>query len=148
MERAAPRFTPCSRNSYIISVTSYEDQTVAGVLYSPVLDCSFAFRNLIQMLLRMEDLMDRVNLPQRGMERRTFQEGPPGDPLKGLCPGVKGPVLATFKVSIFFRQNASWQGNMIWSEKKVEANFRSVLELVGLMDSALRPRSESGPTEF
>ena len=45
--------------------------------------------------------------------------------------------LATFQLSVLFRQNASWQGSLTWLERAEEARFRSVLELVGLLDSAL-----------
>ncbi|NLW65775.1 MAG: hypothetical protein GXY26_06040, partial [Clostridiales bacterium] len=36
-----------------------------------------------------------------------------------------------------FRQNASWQGVITWAEDRREESFRSALELVFLMDSAL-----------
>lgn len=39
---------------------------------------------------------------------------------------------------ILFRQNASWQGSVLWREGGQEERFRSALELVLLMDSALR----------
>jgi len=38
---------------------------------------------------------------------------------------------------ILFRQNASWQGSVVWVEGRQEERFRSALELVLLMDSAL-----------
>ena len=47
-------------------------------------------------------------------------------------------ALCTFAVRILFRQNASWQGSVIWLEEKREESFRSALELVLLMDSALK----------
>ena len=45
--------------------------------------------------------------------------------------------LATFYVRILFRQNASWQGSVAWLEGGSEQRFRSVLELLLLLDSAL-----------
>ena len=50
--------------------------------------------------------------------------------------------LATFAVRIIFRQNASWQGSVVWLEGEREESFRSALELVLLMDSALRGGGE------
>ena len=44
---------------------------------------------------------------------------------------------ATFVVNILFRQHTSWQGTITWCEKNHEQSFRSVLELLNLMDSAL-----------
>ena len=45
---------------------------------------------------------------------------------------------ATFEMRILFRQHASWQGELLWLEKNARQSFRSVLELITLMDSALR----------
>ena len=42
-----------------------------------------------------------------------------------------------FLISIQYRQNASWQGALSWIEGGREENFRSVLELLLLIDSAL-----------
>ena len=59
-------------------------------------------------------------------------------------------ALATFKVKVLFRQNASWQGKIEWIEENMETSFRSVLEFVKLIDSAL-PQPQSccliGPDE-
>ena len=46
--------------------------------------------------------------------------------------------VATFSLKILFRQNSSWQGAVSWMEGGRSQNFRSVLELIFLMDSALR----------
>ena len=51
---------------------------------------------------------------------------------------VQEGKLATFSLSILFRQNATWQGTVAWLEGGKSQSFRSVLELVFLMDSALR----------
>ena len=45
--------------------------------------------------------------------------------------------LATFAVRVLFRQNTSWQGSITWCEGKREEPFRSVLELILLMSTAL-----------
>ncbi|KUJ24914.1 hypothetical protein AR437_03050 [Christensenella hongkongensis] len=43
---------------------------------------------------------------------------------------------ATFIVQIQYRQNATWQGQVVWSEKNEKKKFRSALELIKLIDSA------------
>ena len=47
-------------------------------------------------------------------------------------------ALATFQIQVIFRQHTSWQGMVVWQERHMEQSFRSVLELILLMDSALR----------
>ena len=43
----------------------------------------------------------------------------------------------TFIVKVHECQNATWQGSISWTEKGVTKHFRSALELLKLMDSAL-----------
>jgi len=51
-------------------------------------------------------------------------------------------LLCTFEIAVRFRQNATWQGQILWAEKNVRQNFRSVLELIKLMDQALADGAE------
>ena len=43
---------------------------------------------------------------------------------------------ATFVIQVQYRQNATWQGQVVWSEKHERTPFRSELELIKLIDSA------------
>ena len=43
----------------------------------------------------------------------------------------------TFIVQVMYRQNATWQGQVIWAEQNKKVYFRSAMELLKLMDSAL-----------
>ena len=43
----------------------------------------------------------------------------------------------TFEVKVRFLQNATWQGEILWLEENKKQNFRSVLEMLRLMDEAL-----------
>ena len=47
-----------------------------------------------------------------------------------------GRKKATFIVQVMYRQNATWQGQVVWSEKNETRQFRSALELIKLIDSA------------
>jgi hypothetical protein len=87
----------------------------------------------------MEHVMDGLEFPQKGTEGRTFHhEEQKGHWRRAALPQEeKLPALATFQIMVLFRQNASWQGSLIWREKELEAPFRSVLELIGLIDNAL-----------
>jgi len=53
-----------------------------------------------------------------------------------MAPG-KGRA-STFILRILYRQHSSWQGTIRWCEGKQEMCFRSALELLILMDSALQ----------
>ena len=43
----------------------------------------------------------------------------------------------TFVIRIMNTLNATWQGTVTWTDGKKEVAFRSALELIRLMDSAL-----------
>lgn len=43
----------------------------------------------------------------------------------------------SFIVEIKDTQNQSWQGNLTWVEEKKKVSFRSTLELIKLIDSAV-----------
>lgn len=94
------------------------------------------FQSLAQMLIWMDDMMNSVNFPQSYTARRTFTPLPACVEENPSAKRQKGG-LATFMVRILFRQHASWQGSVIWIEGHNEETFRSALELVFLMDSAL-----------
>ena len=44
---------------------------------------------------------------------------------------------STFIIHVKYRQNASWQGEVTWVDKQKKEYFRSALELVRLIDSAM-----------
>ena len=49
---------------------------------------------------------------------------------------------ATFVIQVQFNQNATWQGTLRWVDKQKQQNFRSMLELVRLLDEALQSETE------
>jgi len=48
-----------------------------------------------------------------------------------------GSRKCTFEISVKFQQNSTWQGQILWAEKNMKQSFRSVLEMLRLMDEAL-----------
>ncbi len=128
-------FMPSGRNEVIVRIVSYQDKCLKGVLSSPKLEQSAAFSSLVHLLMIMEGMMDRENFPQRGEEPRSFGRKEPQQFAAGDQNGES--PLATFQIRVLFRQNASWQGTLIWTDRGLDAQFRSVLELIRLIDSAL-----------
>jgi len=53
----------------------------------------------------------------------------------------------TFIVHVQYRQNATWQGQVVWAEKNKVQKFRSVLELLKLIDNALENEDIKEETE-
>ncbi|MGI6151571.1 MAG: hypothetical protein ACOYIR_06430 [Christensenellales bacterium] len=62
---------------------------------------------------------------------------------KQLKRGEKG----TFVVRVMFRQNATWQGTVSWVEGNKTQHFRSMLELIHLLEDALGTEEVSWSNE-
>ena len=125
----------------VVCVDTYRDGIPTGRFYNPYFPEGKAFSSLTRFLTGMEDALDEMQFPQSFAAVRTFLV--PGEREQAPPPGaecVRSGALATFAVRILFRQNASWQGSITWLEGEVEQSFRSVLELILLMDSALAER--------
>ena len=122
----------------VICVDSFDQGVLSGRLCNPALDGGKTFRGVLELLREMEAMFDGMEYPQSFTARRSFQ--PPADWTAGST--GSGPLrqgeTATFSVRILFRRNASWQGTVNWLEGDRKENFRSVLELLLLMDSALK----------
>jgi hypothetical protein len=127
--------TPC--RTTVVCIDSYSSGELAGRLYNPAFEGSRSFVNLMQFLLEMENLLDAIQFPQSYVLTRRFSEKVCESTPTGQDGQMAEGKLATFKLRVLFRQNASWQGSVSWLENGREENFRSVLELLFLMDSAL-----------
>lgn len=49
----------------------------------------------------------------------------------------------SFVIHVQHCENATWQGTVVWAEKNITKRFRSALELLRLIDSALNAPEES-----
>lgn len=125
----------------ILCVDSYDNGVLAGRIYNPYVEGGVEFNSLSQFLVLMEDLLDEMDFPQSFTATRNFAE-PQERFRKMIDSPVKSGKLATFSLKILFRQNSSWQGSIVWNGKEKEERFRSVLELILLLDSALRGEAE------
>lgn len=105
----------------LICVDSYGDGVPAGRFYSR--GGERAFSCMVHLLRAIEDsLADAA--AAHGIEEipETSRRG----------------RMASFLARISFCQNSTWQGSLTWLETGREEDFRSALELVFLMDKALR----------
>ena len=145
----------------------YGRGTLRGWLYSQYLEEPYEFINLFSMLERMEELFDTEGFPEAFLSPRTFGGAKPGAGKRGAISGdakreaerddfMKGSIIdtvkptekhdsggtkCTFEIAVKFRQNATWQGQILWAEKNMKQNFRSVLEMLKLMDEAITDSS-------
>lgn len=122
--------------STLVCIDSYDQKVLRGRIVSSYYPDSLSFESTIGFLLSMESIIEEMNWPQSFSSIRSFKNTEERN-LSISSDHVKGGALATFHLRILFRQNSSWQGSVFWQEKGKGESFRSVLELLTLMDSAL-----------
>ena len=130
------KWMPESRKT-TVCIDSYDNGIPVGRLYNSYADPE-SFESLTQFLLKMEAALDALQLPQSYTSTRSFGQPQLLAESTPLASQAKKGRKATFELQVIFRQHTSWQGTIVWRDQRVEQSFRSVLELVLLMDSALR----------
>ena len=121
----------------MICVDSYEKSVPVGRFYNQHCPEGISFYGVIDLIKKLETMLDEMSYPQSFSMIRSFAEKPQTD-LSGHVNEISYQgKMATFSLRILFRQNTSWQGSVSWLEGKREETFRSVLELLLLMDSAV-----------
>ena len=127
-----------SYRSIRLCVDSYEHGELKGCFYNCGLEGGGRrFESLSQFLIGVENLADSTNFPQAYTAKRSFASG--WNTSSGEHTGSESRTgeRGTFIIRLLFRQHTSWQGTVTWLEGGREQGFRSVLELIFLMDSAL-----------
>jgi hypothetical protein len=148
-------FSRGAKNLVCVCIDRRAGCCFAGRMYHRFSLQAQAFCEPNQLLMQMDALFDRLNYPQRTMAERTFQAKSRSqqDRKEGKAmpkeewevvgnPAEQKGELATFVIHVMYRQNATWQGSVLWAESGQTQNFRSALELIKLMDSAME---EEGP---
>ena len=121
---------------FTVCVDRLDGSIVSGTYFNPYLTSGQSYNGLLDLILCIDGLLNEMGNVQQGCSIRSFT--------KNMDAGNESPEaavpehgeLATFSIKILFRQNASWQGTITWLEGKAEESFRSVLELIYLMNSA------------
>lgn len=129
--------------SFLICVDSYHEEVFAGRFYQIGQEnTGTSFQSLTQLLIGIEHELNTANHPQSFTSMRTF--APIAEPRSENAaePIYQKGFLGTFLIKVLFRQHTSWQGSVTWLEQHGEQPFRSVLELILLMDSALGQRQD------
>lgn len=144
---------PAGRSSdFIMHVYSCDHWIVKGSVSHVQSGRSLVFQSMMELILAIQAKLDEIGSPQSATAPRhwsgarpvlasRFREPPTADSLQGDT--MPEAILASFLVRIQFRQNASWQGTLVWVESKESCAFRSLLELITLIAPALN----SGPAQ-
>lgn len=111
------RMMPAGTNLFQITVGFGNGRQMKGCVKSVALGREAPFTSLSRMVLLIEEWLDTADSAQMPK------------------PGATLP--ADFEIEILFRQNYSWQGKLRYLRTGQEAVFRSVLELLIQLETAL-----------
>ena len=138
-----------ARNLVCVCVDSVDERHAGGRIFTNYSgDDPMDFFDLGGLVIDLDSFYDSINFPQASVKLRSFpsknQTYNPWNEVVGMSEikdiniaEHRGQV-ATFLVQVQYRQNATWQGTLMWVEKNQKRNFRSALELIKLMDDTLR----------
>ena len=118
-----------------VCVDDRQDGKFRGRLYNPYWKEGVSFSGVMEFLTQMEELLDQMQFPQSFTARRTFTRPAGQEPVAWPPPDVRQGKEATFYLKVLPRQNASWKSTVKWMETGQEEPFRSVLELLMMMDN-------------
>ena len=144
-------------NGVVVCINSFENNELQGILYHSYSEEGFAFTNVEQMIFTMEKLYNWLNFPHRTTNERTFGQ----EEKKTRRTEVERKKImsdesllsrhgdmGSFIIRVQHRQNSSWQGRITWMEQDKTVYFRSIWEMIKLIESAVdtvsRPDDEEG----
>ena len=133
------------------------------------------FADAAELLRKLENLFDILNFPHAATNERNFEDDSKSSKRRRKARVVERPYTVnrrqenerekvmsdkeiltkhgdagTFIVRVQQRQNSSWQGRITWVDEDKTVYFRSVFEMMKLIDAALKKgdSSEEASTEM
>ena len=142
-------------NTIMLCIDSFEDGLAQGRIHTFFFNDNAHFFSLDQMLFALEDILDKAQVSQRDSilrkstqkketRKRVVEETLIGSPVSKFTPyytlddlKARKGKLASFYLRVYARQHASMQGVLVWAERKDAVTFRSEMELLVLLRTAL-----------
>ena len=120
------------------------DGEMSGKLYHCYAKDAIPFSNVVELIRIVDQLFDSISYPQASTKARSFieaeeqprQQRPEKVVRNEELVQYRG-ALGTFMVFVKFRQNSTWQGEMVWMEQEEKKFFSNTLDLIKLVDYAL-----------
>ena len=147
------KFILFAPNLINVCIDSVREGDLEGQLWQPYDVRPQIFIGMTDMLLQMDELYNRWNYPQRAMDSRTFLKETVATQPLNIRKGDsrmniqriqdKRGQQGTFIVQVQYRQNATWQGQVLWAEKNKKEYFRSALELIRMIDNAVSEEKDN-----
>ena len=131
------------KKSCYVMIDYYKDRNPVGKIYNSALGCCHDFFSLTSLIKLIDEVIlsesEKDDLAQRHFFENIETESEWDQQTYPFTFDLKESRghLATFKIDILFTQRRSWQGVIKWLEKDSELCFRSVYELIQLIDNVV-----------
>lgn len=134
----------------VFCVDQHTADQITGRIYHAYSRQGVPVASLDELLFSMECFFDRLGFPFPGTNQRMFRKRSE-EPIKKerMIRVMKEEELlsrhgdiGTFIIRVQHRQNSSWQGLVTWTEGEETVPFRSVLELIKMIDGAVEKSQE------
>lgn len=112
-----PQIATPGSETFLIRVDSSDDGCMKGVFDSVGMAGPSRFNSLSSLIIMIDNLLDQ-------------QE----EALQPSIRQIDPSFVATLEVDVLFRQNHSWQGVVRWDSGQKHATFKSVLELLMIIE--------------
>lgn len=122
-----------------IAVDSFEEGLIEGSVQNAVLNHIRAFRGIVDLADAMGNLLE-IGITGSDLVSVSDRERPGRKKIitdETWKTYKKGGKKATFLIKILFREHSTWQGIIYWRENGEKQQFRSFLEMMFLMASAV-----------
>ncbi len=134
-----------SPNGVVLCVDHASRWQIRGRLYHAYSREGLKIANMEQFLFELEHFYDSIDFPHPSTNNRTFQGEIPHIGHRAGKEKVMSDEellgrhgdLGTFIIRVQHRQNSSWQGRITWMDQDKTVYFRSMWEMLKLVDSAL-----------
>lgn len=134
-------------NMVMVCVDGVENGDIYGRYFHRYKKEETFFPDSATLVIELERFYDAIGYPQAATKTRKFMERerekvPAKEHMTVIYDSqtlmqFRGK-LATFLVGVTSRQNASWQGDVVWMEQKIRKHFCSDMELVVFVDDAVK----------
>ena len=143
-----------TQNGVVVCVDQISERELSGRFYHSYSLTGGSFSNLGHLLFQMETLFNELRFPYPSTNERYFN----GTALKSASSEgsdkrfseekrekimkdeqllMHHGDLGSFIIRVQHRQNSSWQGRITWVEKNQTLYFRSVWEMMKLIETAI-----------
>lgn len=134
------------RNGVVVCVQHVDQHEFSGVFHHAYDRDPVPFSSEVELLIRLDEFFDSLKFPFSATSSRNFirHANTPTDMIteedrvmedKDIL--MNHGEVGTFIIRVQQRQNSSWQGRITWVDEDKTVYFRSVWEMMKLIDEAL-----------